>query len=332
MFKLKENKKVLLVFVASFVILISVGIFSYYTLSTLNTSEKSVNHIRNILQATNNTLLDMVKIEEKYNKFVFTDDKSDENTFRAVVFTANQDIKVLINLTYDNSVQNNRALSLEYLLHQRIEFAEMAFDLSHYNRYGLKSVDYRDQIHLITDQFEAISQQMQGEEERILLLRNADVARLLSQSKTVLVLGTFLGLLLTATAFWNVLRDSSGRRLAERALFTEHEHAQVTLNSIGDAVVSTDPQGIVTFLNFVAEKMTGWSRHGAAGRPMDEVYRIREARNRTVAPSWTEMAMQQDATITLPSDCILFRREGRQFRSKDVSLPSTTAKDKHLER
>jgi CHASE3 domain sensor protein len=93
MFKSKENKKVLLVFVASFVILISVGIFSYYTLGTLSTSEKSVNNIRNILQATNNTLLDMVKIEEKYNKFVFTDDKSDENTFRAVVFTAIKTLK-----------------------------------------------------------------------------------------------------------------------------------------------------------------------------------------------------------------------------------------------
>jgi CHASE3 domain sensor protein len=139
MSKLIENKKVH-VFMVSFIILISVGIFYYYTLDTLNFSDKSVNHIRNILQATNNTRLDMVKIEEKYNKFIFTGDKSDENTFQAVVFIANQDIKVLIGLTSDNGVQNNRALSLEYLLSQRLKFAEMAFDLRHYDGYGAKAL------------------------------------------------------------------------------------------------------------------------------------------------------------------------------------------------
>ncbi len=61
------------------------------------------------------------------------------------------------------------------------------------------------------------------------------------------------------------------------ALFVEKERAQVTLNSIGDAVVSTDIAGNVTYLNQVAEAMTGWSGAEARGRPFVEVFRIFDA-------------------------------------------------------
>ena len=77
----------------------------------------------------------------------------------------------------------------------------------------------------------------------------------------------------------------------EEALFVEKERAQVTLNCIGDAVVCTDISGNITFLNLVAEKMTGWSWQEAAGRPMAEVFRILDATNRETIPNPMEMAV-----------------------------------------
>ena len=64
------------------------------------------------------------------------------------------------------------------------------------------------------------------------------------------------------------------RKATEEAFFVEKERAQVTLNSIGDAVLSTDIAGNVTYLNLVAERMTGWSREEASGRPIAEVFQI----------------------------------------------------------
>ena len=64
----------------------------------------------------------------------------------------------------------------------------------------------------------------------------------------------------------------------------EKERAQVTLNSIGDAVLSTDIAGNVTYLNVVAERMTGWSREEAAGRPLEEVFRIIDGATREAVP------------------------------------------------
>src|ERR1019366_4478345 len=60
-------------------------------------------------------------------------------------------------------------------------------------------------------------------------------------------------------AFARAVRNMVERKTAEETLFTEKERAQVTLNSIGDAVLSTDISGNVAYLNVVAEKMTGWS-------------------------------------------------------------------------
>src|SRR5713226_1012217 len=73
------------------------------------------------------------------------------------------------------------------------------------------------------------------------------------------------------------LRYAIERKIMEEALFVEKERAQVTLNCIGDAVVSTGISGNSTFLNRGAEKMTGWSRQEAGGRPMGEVFRIMDA-------------------------------------------------------
>jgi DNA-binding response OmpR family regulator len=70
------------------------------------------------------------------------------------------------------------------------------------------------------------------------------------------------------------LHSVIARKAAEDALFLEKERAEITLNSIGDAVITTDIAGNITYLNQVAEVMTGWSAKEASGRPFAEVFCI----------------------------------------------------------
>jgi len=69
----------------------------------------------------------------------------------------------------------------------------------------------------------------------------------------------------------------------------EGERGQVTLDSIGDAVMSTDVTGKITYLNPAAERMTGWSRELAAGRAVEDVYRIIEGTTREALHSPTAL-------------------------------------------
>ena len=105
------------------------------------------------------------------------------------------------------------------------------------------------------------------------------------------------------------------------ALFLEKERAQVTLKSIGDAVVSTDVAGNVTYLNPVAEGMTGWSLQEASGRPLQEVLRIIDAESREPALNPLALAIQHDKTVGLSANCVLIRRDGYESAIEDTAAP-----------
>jgi len=124
-----------------------------------------------------------------------------------------------------------------------------------------------------------------------------------------------------ARGLLRALRYAIERKAMEEALFVEKERAQVTLNSIGDAVVCTDISGNITFLNLVAEKMTGWSWLEAASRPMAEVLRILDATSRETTPNPMNMAVGRNRTVHLPSNCILIRRDGFEIPIEDCVSP-----------
>ena len=104
-------------------------------------------------------------------------------------------------------------------------------------------------------------------------------------------------------------KDRSGAR----SVTLEYEAANVALDSIGEAVLRTDVRGDVMFLNRMAEKMTGWSREEALGRPVVEVLRIIDGTGGTTVPDAVESAMKEDQTEGATencSNCILIRRDG----------------------
>jgi diguanylate cyclase (GGDEF)-like protein/PAS domain S-box-containing protein len=105
------------------------------------------------------------------------------------------------------------------------------------------------------------------------------------------------------------------------ALFEERERAQVTLNSIGDAVVSTDVSGRVTYLNVVAEDLTGWSQHEAAGHPLEDVLQIIDGTTREVMQNPTSLTIRDDKVVALPPNCVLIRRDGVEAAIEDSTAP-----------
>jgi diguanylate cyclase (GGDEF)-like protein/PAS domain S-box-containing protein len=117
------------------------------------------------------------------------------------------------------------------------------------------------------------------------------------------------------------LRNMLDRAANVEALFVEKERALVTLNSIGDAVISTDVAGNVTYLNQVAEAMTGWTAATALGRPFAEVFQIIDSTYPAHTVNPMAIAMQQNKTVTLSGSCILIRRDGVESAIEDSAAP-----------
>jgi diguanylate cyclase (GGDEF)-like protein/PAS domain S-box-containing protein len=117
------------------------------------------------------------------------------------------------------------------------------------------------------------------------------------------------------------LRNAIERKAVEDALYLEKERAVVTLNSIGDAVLCIGISGNITYLNLVAETMTGWQREEAVGKPLADVFRIIDGTTRKPARDPMEMAVEQDRTVGLTVNCVLIRRDGFESTIEDSAAP-----------
>jgi PAS domain S-box-containing protein len=116
-------------------------------------------------------------------------------------------------------------------------------------------------------------------------------------------------------------RDITERRNAEAALRKQAEWLRVTLSSIGDAVITTDAEGRVTFLNGVAEGLTGWTRDEAVGRPMEEVFRIINETTRRPAEDPVGRVLREGVVVGLANHTLLIARDGRETMIDDSAAP-----------
>lgn len=121
------------------------------------------------------------------------------------------------------------------------------------------------------------------------------------------------------------LRNAQGillaRRQDEEALRKQAELLRVTLASIGDAVISTDAGGRVTFMNAVAETLTGWPRAEAQGRPLPEVFRIVNEDTREPAENPALRALREGTVVGLANSTVLIARDGTERPIDDSAAP-----------
>ncbi len=118
-----------------------------------------------------------------------------------------------------------------------------------------------------------------------------------------------------------VFHDVTDRKRAEEALFEEKERAQVTLHSIGDAVITTDGDGRVDYLNPVAEALTGWSVEGAIGRELSDVFRARNEITCEPLGDPVAQCLNEGRIVDLSSPAVLTSRDGREYDIHQSAAP-----------
>ncbi|QDZ30112.1 bifunctional diguanylate cyclase/phosphodiesterase [Noviherbaspirillum sp. UKPF54] len=117
------------------------------------------------------------------------------------------------------------------------------------------------------------------------------------------------------------LRSIIQRKKIEEALYVEKERARVTLESIGDGVLSTDVDCNITYLNPEAERMTGWSRDEARGRPIAEIFHLINSDTRQPAKNPVEAVIADKKNMALYARSILVRRNGYEAPIEDSAAP-----------
>jgi diguanylate cyclase (GGDEF)-like protein/PAS domain S-box-containing protein len=111
------------------------------------------------------------------------------------------------------------------------------------------------------------------------------------------------------------------RKQAEQAVIAEKERAQVTLQSIGDGVISTCARGLIEYLNPVAEKLTGWSIAEARGRGLSEVLNLIDETTRQHVSHSLERMQSAGGAAAAATHPVLLTREGQEVAVQESSAP-----------
>jgi len=148
-------------------------------------------------------------------------------------------------------------------------------------------------------------------------LRRRDGRAIVAMENSRVVVGTDGRVLY----YEGTITDITQRKTAERALFNEKERAQVTLQSIGDAVVTTDDAGIIEYLNPVAEQLTGWERRDAQGRAIEEVIRLTDESTGNTVDNPVLRCLTEGRVVALADNVVLTSRDGSAIAIQDSAAP-----------
>src|SRR5579864_883879 len=118
-----------------------------------------------------------------------------------------------------------------------------------------------------------------------------------------------------------LLRELSERKRAQEALTKSEKWLSTTLGSIGDAVIATDMNGTVTFMNPVAESLTGWTQAEAAGNSMDLVFNIVNKETRRPVENPVNKVFRQGKVVGLADHTLLLSKNGKECDIEDSAAP-----------
>jgi PAS domain S-box-containing protein len=155
-----------------------------------------------------------------------------------------------------------------------------------------------------------------------LLNRRANESERSSRTTIIsIVLAAVIGCALLAIVFSLTRRNLLLRQRATDELSAERERLRVTLTSIGDAVLTTDSSGRITFVNPVAEVLTGWSQPEVLGQPLDTVFRIVNEHTRESVENPAQRSLREGVVVGLANHTVLIRKDGTEHPIDDSAAP-----------
>jgi PAS domain S-box-containing protein len=314
-------------------ILLAVSFLSYQDWTAFQRSAPQVQHSRALLQQVEQVVSYIKDAETGQRGYVLTGDSQYLDTYSAAIAALPSELQKLRQLVAEDAPLRTRVATLEGLISEKLgelketvalrqnEGFNAALSEVETNR-GKQAMDEIVKIgkDLQSEVYRGLQQgvrerQDQGSRTRItsalgaaalfvfLLLATVDIGRATAERDRLIV----------------ALQTANDRTTASRDLL------HTTLTSIGDAVISTDDSGRVTFLNGVAENLTGWTQAEAEGQPLQNVLAIVNEDTRQTVESPVDKALRDGVIVGLANHTVLISRDGTERPIDDSAAPIRNA-------
>src|SRR6266403_1539432 len=319
------NHLVLGGFIIATAILAFVGWQSYRNTARFAEAAEWRKHTYEVLRNLDATVAQVVDAETGQRGYLLTGEEPYLEPYRATIKSIDQTIGNLKNLTSDNPNQQKRIQILEPLVGKKLTELQRTIDLR--KNEGLAAsnrvVLERSGKHWM-DQIRGVVAEMANEEEDLLKLRAQKANESVARSVRTILTGTLLSISLLVLCFGLLQRELSERKKAQEALAKSEKWFSTTLASIGDAVIATDMNGGVTFMNSIAQSLTGWSQAEATGKSMDLVFDIVNRETRRPVANPVKKVFREGKVVGLADHTLLLSKDGKEFDIEDSAAPILT--------
>jgi len=305
-----------------FLALVANAVLSNRAANTLVRNEELVAHTREVQTQIESVLSSIREAESSARGYVITGEERYLKPYQQAIAEVDPKLKILGQLVTDSSSQQQR---LTLLRDKTRRSLDMLTDLTELRQRGgfpaAQAVVKTDLGERQMDEIRRIMEEMEREEAALLKSRDAESQSSHSDARLTFAISTLTSVALVVLMGWVLMRGLAERRRNESAIREQQEWLQITLSSIGDAVIATNERGHIRFLNPVAEALTGWTQADAQGRALSEIFKIINEKTRQPVENPLTKVLRDGQTVGLANHTLLITRDGREIPIDDSGAP-----------
>ena len=281
-----------------------------------------LDHTRQVLFELSQTESLLKDAETGQRGYLFTGDEKYLSPYTAAIGQIEPHLDRVADLTRDNPTQQARIPTLRILVHAKM--AELARTIALYKAgqpdEAKAEVQTDHGLQYMTS-IRAMIGELEGEERNLEAARDEAYQQSIRRTVASIYVATAMaGIGLVLLAYF-ILREIALREQHALDVRAREEWFRVTLTSIGDAVIATDREGNVTFLNPIASALTGVSHHDALGKNINDVFPIFNETTGKTVENPVDKVIEQGRVVGLANHTVLKHRDGHLIPIEDSAAP-----------
>lgn len=316
------QRSIALLFAIGFAFACSLAVLAWSQYRQFQSDLRWTDHTHQVLGHIDDVERGLLNSESSVRGYLLTGSADYLQPYQSGVELARQSSEDLALLTQDNPRQQDSLRQLRPLLQSKIEWMQHTIDVHDaQNTQAAVDIVTTGIGKELMDKIRVLTNAMQEQEQGLLAERTAKRNASSKRSGILIVAGLLAYLLLLLGAFVVIRNALIQRRTAEQAAFRARELAEVTLHSIGDGVLITDIDGVVTDVNAAAAEIIAKSRGSLRGVHVDKVLKFLHRHTRKEIPNPIFAALDQQRTVELDPDAIIVREDGSEIGVEDSAAP-----------
>jgi PAS domain S-box-containing protein len=320
-----EKRLILAGFIAAVVILVFVGWESHRGTVRVDEAADVRKYSYEAQLTLDEVLARLVDAETGQRGYLLTGDEAYLEPYNQATKNLDQAMGHLKTLTADNPNQQRHLQALEPLIEEKLAELQMTIDLR--RKEGLAAANQvvlAGQGKRWMDQIRVVLGEMREEGNDLRRNRTQEMKDVLTRTSRLVVAGNLLSVSVALLVFAILLHTLSKRQQVQDALAKSEKRLYTTLGSIGDGVIATDMNGAVTFMNSVAQALTGWSQTEATGKSMDLVFDIVNKDTRHAVENPVKKVFREGKVVGLADHTLLLSKTGGEYDIEDSASPILT--------